>query len=98
MKRASANQRPLRLRRTPVRTTPPLVRDLAAARTRARFVQTSQALPHDQWQAMHASLSRCGGDLIARIACGQRVRRHFCEGRWGEAPECAGGITHEHGQ
>jgi len=47
---------------------------------------------------MHASLARCGGDLIDRIVCDQRVRRRFCEGYWGEAPECASGIANDHGQ
>jgi hypothetical protein len=47
---------------------------------------------------MQASLARCGGDLIARIACDQRVRRRFCAGHWGEAPECPRGIANDHGQ
>jgi hypothetical protein len=47
---------------------------------------------------MHVSLALCGGDLIARILCDQRVRRRFCEGHWGEAPECGSGVANDHGQ
>ena len=52
----------------------------------------------EPWQAMHVSLARCGGDLIARIVCDQRVRRRFCEGHWGGAQECASGVVNDRGQ
>jgi len=97
-KRASPHQRPVPKRRAPVGATPPVAHGLAAARARARGAQTSKAPRPDQWQVMHVSLARCGGDLIARIVCDQRVRRHLCEGRWGKTPECASGIANEHGQ
>jgi hypothetical protein len=48
------------------------------------------------WEVMNVNLARCTGDLIARIVCEQRVRQRFCEGRWGEVPECATGVTNEH--
>jgi hypothetical protein len=47
---------------------------------------------------MHVSLAGCGGDLIDRIVCDQRVRRRFCEGHWGDAPECGSGVANDHGQ
>ncbi|MGE5128336.1 MAG: double zinc ribbon domain-containing protein [Sphingomonadaceae bacterium] len=97
-KRASARQRPLPERHAPVGATPPLAHGLAAARAGARVAQTGKALRPDPWRVMHVSLARCGGDLIARIVCDQRVRRRFCEGHWGEAPECASGIANDHGQ
>jgi ribosomal protein L40E len=97
-KRASAHQRPVPERHAPVSATPPLAHGLAAARVGARVAQTSKALGPDPWRVMHVSLTRCGGDLIARIVCDQRVRRRFCEGHWGEAPECASGVINEHGQ
>jgi ribosomal protein L40E len=83
MKRASAHQRPVPKQRAPVGATLPVAHGLAAARARARGAQTSKAPRPDQWQVMHVSLARCGDDLIARIVCDQRVRRHLCEGRWG---------------
>jgi ribosomal protein L40E len=96
--RASAHQRTVPERHAPVGATPPVAHSLAAARVGARVVETRKALRPDPWQMMHVSLARCGGDLIARIVCDQRVRRHFCEGHWGEAQECASGVGTEHGQ
>src|SRR5689334_13860833 len=96
-KHANAPQRPMWNRQAPVGGTPP-TQAHARARVGARVAQTSQALRAHPWQAMHVSLARCGGDLLARIVCDQRVRRHFCEGHWGEAPECASGVANEHGQ
>ena len=70
----------------------------AAVRHVARVVDPRKAPHPDRWQLMHVSLARCGGDLIARIVCDQRVRRHFCEGHWGTAPDCAGRVPNDHGQ
>ena len=98
-KHASAHQRPVPRRQPPVGATPPAVaHGLPGARVGARVAQTSKALPPDPWQVMRVSLANCGGDLMARIVCGQRVRRHFCEGHWGEAPHCASGVANDHGQ
>ncbi|MEO5699904.1 MAG: hypothetical protein ABIS17_04185 [Casimicrobiaceae bacterium] len=102
-KRASARQRPVPVpatkrgsARASVGATRPVT--LAAAPVGAPVAETRKARRSDPWQAMHVSLARCGGDLIARIVCDQRVRRHFCEGHWGEAPECGSGIANDHGQ
>lgn len=97
-KRASARQTPVSEQRAPERATSPVTRTLAAASGGAPDAKTRKAGRPDQWQAMHVSLARCDGDLFARIACDQRVRRRFCEGHWGEAPECASGIANDHGQ
>jgi double zinc ribbon protein len=99
-KRASARQPPVHERRAPVGEARPVAHGLASARVRARVAQMSKALRADRWQVMRVSLARCGGDLIARIVCDQRVRRHFCDGHWGEAPACASGlaVAIEHGQ
>jgi hypothetical protein len=97
-KRASAHQRTVPERQAPLDATPPGAYGLAAARVGAPVAQTSQALRPDPWQVMHVSLARCSGDLFARIVCDQRVRRYFCEGHWGEAPECGSGVVNEHGQ
>ena len=97
-KRASARQRPLPEMHAPVRATPPVAQTLAAAPVGAPVAETRKARRPDPWQAMHVSLARCGGDLIARIVCDQRVRRRFCEGHWGEATECASDVANDRGQ
>ena len=91
-KRTSTHQRPVPGRQAPVAQT------LAAAPVGAAVAETREARQPDPWEAMHVSLASCGGDLIARIVCDQRVRRHFCEGHWGEAPECASGVANDRGQ
>jgi hypothetical protein len=60
-------------------------------------VTTLKPEQRDPRQAMHVSLARCGGDLVARVMCDQRVRRRFCEGHWGEVAECAR-IENDRGQ
>ena len=94
--RAGARQHPPP--RAPVSATAPVSRGRAPANGGAPVAQIQTPLRPTHWQAMHESLARCGGDLLARIVCEQRVRLHFCEGHWGVAPECAGGIVNEHGQ
>ena len=94
--RASAHQRPVPERQAAVGATPPVAHSLAAARV--GVAETRKALWRDPGQVMQVSLARCSGDLIARIVCEQRVRRHVCEGHWGEAPECASGVNYDHRQ
>jgi len=95
---ANAHRRPAPAQHAPVRATPPVPQGYAVAPVGARVAQTSEAVPPDPWRLMQASLASCDGDLFARIVCDQRVRRHFCEGHWGEAPHCASAIANEHGQ
>jgi hypothetical protein len=95
-KRASAPQRPMPVRQARAGATPPAAHSLAGARVGARVAETRNALRPDPWQVMHVSLARCDGNLISRIVCHERVRGHFCEGHWGEVPECASGVANEH--
>ena len=97
-KRVNARQRPVSELQASVRTTPHVARSAAAAPGGTPVGQTRKAPERDPWQAMRVSLARCGGDLIGRMVCDQRVRRRFCEGHWGEAPECAKGIANDRGQ
>ncbi len=107
-KHASARQRPApapatkhasaRQRQAPAGATPPAARTVAAAHVGALAAETRKAPQPDPWQGMHVSLAGCGGDLIDRIVCDQRVRRRFCEGHWGDAPECARDVANDHGQ
>jgi hypothetical protein len=95
---ASAHQRVVPARQSPLGATRPVAYSLGAARTDARVAETGKPLRPHPWQLMHVSLARCGGDLVARMVCEHRVRRDFCQGHWGEAPECASGVANEHGQ
>ena len=94
--RANGRQHPVPARQARVGATASVVHSLAAARVGARVAETRKALRPDRWQAMNVTLAHCGGDLIARIVCHQRVRGDFCEGHWGDAPECGSGFAYEH--
>lgn len=108
MKHASAHQRPVLAPvtkrasapqwRARVAANPRIVRTIAATHVRTRIAETRKARQTDWWQPMHVSLTQCGNGLLTRIVCDQRVRRRFCEGRWGASPECASGITNDRGQ
>ena len=97
-KRASALQRPVPAVRAPVAATASVKHSLAGKRVDGAVAKLRTAPQPHPWQAMHVSLTRCNGDLIARIVCELRVRGQFCAGHWGEAPECASGIINDHGQ
>jgi ribosomal protein L40E len=96
-RRVSAHQRPVPELHPRVRATPRVAQVLAAAPVGAG-ADIHKSRGAEPWQAMHVSLARCGGHLIAHIACDQRVRRRLCERHWGEVPECANGIPNDHGQ
>ena len=97
-KRASARQTPAPVPATKrASAQAPVAPTLASASVGASNGETGKARRPDPWEAMHVSLSRCSGDLIARIVCDQRVRRRFCEGHWGEAPGCGSGIASDRG-
>jgi len=96
-KRPSARQRPAPKPHARKGATPQVAESLRPAQARVGVPVADKARQQDPWQAMQVSLESGGGDLIARIACDQRVRRHFCEHHWGEAPECAS-IANDHGQ
>jgi len=89
-KHATAQQRSMGQRRA---ASPPAGAHNVAA---ARPTDSHNAVHAAHWEVMNVNLARCTGDLIARIVCEQRVRQRFCEGRWGEVPECATGVTNEH--
>ena len=65
----------------------------------ARALVAAVSAAADPWQAMDAALARCAGEgLFARLGCEQRVRTKYCDGHWGEAPQCPGGVANDHGQ
>jgi hypothetical protein len=97
-KRAAAPQPTTPEPQASVGAIPPLARSPANAPFGSPVVKPAQAPQPDPWPVMDASLARCSGDLFARILCDQQVRRRFCEGRWGEVPECTNGVINDHGQ
>jgi hypothetical protein len=94
-KRANAHQHPVLESQASV--TPRVTRSAPAAPIGTPAGQTRQVPQRDPQQAMPLSLADCAGGLIARMVCDQRVRRRFCEGHWGEAPECAS-VVNDRGQ
>jgi len=55
--------------------------------------------PADPWQRMNDALARCRAqDLFGRLGCEYRVRASYCDGHWGETPQCPANTTNDHGQ
>ena len=52
----------------------------------------------DRWQAMSAAIASCGReDFFAGVICEQRVRLRYCEGYWGDVPQCGRGFRFDGG-
>jgi hypothetical protein len=98
-KRPAAKQRsaPVEVVPAPVDPAPPPA--VAAAPTQAPLPEVREAPRPDALQLMNERLARCAsGDLFGRILCDQRVRREYCEGRWGQVPQCPSGVANDRGQ
>jgi hypothetical protein len=53
----------------------------------------------DPLQLLQERLAQCAtGNIIDRIFCDQRVRREYCDGRWGKVPECSSSVANDRGQ
>ncbi len=53
----------------------------------------------DRWQLMTEAIARCPRlDIAGRFFCEQRLRAQYCEGYWGQVPQCASIPSNEHGQ
>jgi hypothetical protein len=79
---------------------PPAPSPIAAAPVPAPIPELHEAPRPDPWQLMNDALARCttAGGLFDRILCDQRVRREYCEGRWGQVPQCPSGVANDRGQ
>jgi hypothetical protein len=43
----------------------------------------------DRWETMNAALAACSREaLLAGVMCTERVRYQYCEGFWGQVPQC----------
>jgi hypothetical protein len=57
------------------------------------------ARPVDPMQRLQDALGRCSGqDLFSRLGCEYRARTTYCEGHWGESPQCPAPTSNDHGQ
>jgi hypothetical protein len=54
--------------------------------------------PPDRVQLLAGALARCTGDFLARFGCEHRTRAQYCDGQWGQIPQCPAGISNDHGQ
>ena len=50
----------------------------------------------DPWQQMKDAIGRCPSGFLDRVLCEQRVRLQFCDGHWGQVPQCPGGPAVDH--
>jgi len=43
----------------------------------------------DRWELMSAALASCAREnFLADVVCAERVRHQYCEGFWGQVPQC----------
>ncbi len=103
-------RRPSRAARPRVAAKPPIVIDPlpASATVEAPVVITlpkplpaplpAPVAPPSRAEGLGSALAKCTGDFFARAICEQRTRTQFCEGKWGQAPQCPAGIANDHGQ
>ena len=53
----------------------------------------------DPFQVMIDAIARCPrNDISGRASCEQRLRAQYCEGHWGQVPQCASLPYVDHGQ
>jgi len=83
----------------------PVMRDSAADTPPPKTLATptparSAEVPRvDRWQRMSAAIQSCAGKgFLDGVLCEQKVRLNYCEGWWGQVPQCPGGVSGEHGQ
>jgi hypothetical protein len=50
----------------------------------------------DPWQQMSQAIGRCPAEFLGRVVCEQKVRLQYCEGQWGNVPQCPGGPSVDH--
>jgi hypothetical protein len=71
-----------------------------AAAAKAPAVAPPAAAPvPDRWQMMAEAMAQCSpAQFFSRLACEQRTRARYCEGFWGQVPQCPNAPTKDHGQ
>jgi len=70
---------------------PPKATQVAAA--------TSAAAQPDRWQMYADAMGRCAHeDFFKRFGCELRTRNQYCQGYWGQVPQCPEATPRDHGQ
>src|SRR5437867_11015382 len=78
----------------PVTKAAPLPAKVAAAAS-----ATPEPARPDRWQLLHDALAQCTREnFLARVVCEQRERLKYCEGYWGQVPQCPAEQPKEHAQ
>ena len=55
----------------------------------ARASVPQSAPPMDDAQVLTSALEKCGGEkFLAGVICEQKVRLRYCDGKWGQVPQC----------
>jgi len=76
-----------------------VVPTIVAAAPKTAPEDAAPAVAPDRWQLLSAALGRCmTGNLFSRVACEHAARAQFCDGYWGQAAQCPGGVVNDHGQ
>ena len=58
----------------------------------ARAADPPESVVPDRLQMLRAAVARCAREnFLASFICDQRARLQYCDGHWGEVPECPGG-------
>jgi hypothetical protein len=72
---------------------PIAVGETVAVARAAPAPETQPAPASDRRQLMAAALSRCERDnFLAGFLCKERAWLQFCDGQWGEVPQCPSGV------
>src|SRR5581483_1012617 len=70
-----------------------------AARKEGAAARPREVARSDHWQGMANAIRACTReDFLGGVLCEQKVRIEYCEGYWGQVPECPGGVPNDHGQ
>ena len=63
--------------------------DLGAATQLARVNVVAPVAPPDEATLLAGALEKCSSEkFLAGVICEQKVRLRFCEGKWGQIPQC----------
>jgi len=76
----------------PVADTTALITVPPPAPAPAPVMEAKPAPRADPWQQMSEAIGRCSREgFFGRVVCEQRVRLQYCDGHWGQVPQCPGG-------
>ena len=78
---------------------PPVTKAAPPAKVAAAAFAPPEPARPDRWQLLHDALAQCTREnFLARVVCEQRERLKYCEGYWGQVPQCPAEQPKEHAQ